>query len=86
MRYGPSLKFGWATEVPFGSEVRILRQTLDSVNNDGLGGWYEIELPDGRDGSARLLISWRYASKREADDVIPVPPSHQNLIEWHPGW
>lgn len=48
LRFGPSLQFRWDVEVPYGTEVRVLRRT--APGNDGLPGWYEIELPDGRRG------------------------------------
>ncbi|MBL8015126.1 MAG: peptidoglycan DD-metalloendopeptidase family protein [Candidatus Doudnabacteria bacterium] len=48
LRVGPGLQFGWDIEIPFGTEVKVLRQVLPG--NDGLGGWYEVQLPDGTTG------------------------------------
>lgn len=48
LRFGPSLQFGWEITVPYGTRVKVIKQTLD--NADGLGGWYEVQLSDGRTG------------------------------------
>lgn len=48
LRVGPGLQFGWDIEIPFGTEVKVLRQVLPG--SDGLGGWYEVQLPDGTTG------------------------------------